>query len=876
MNLEELQQKYLNVPQELKNLKRWVCYRLENRSEGGKERTTKVPINAITGEFAKSNDKSTWTSFDVAIKGVAKYGCSGLGLELGDGIFGVDLDNHADINTGEKPLSKEDFSSLTKEFTESLDTYSEYSQSGEGVHVICYGTLPQGRNRKNGGNVEMYERGRYFAFTGNAIKNKPLKDCTKEIIPLWEKYVKEDNSEKPQPIQSRPDSNYLYDFSSSEFFDEPRVVTGKALSDQEVIDKASESKNGGDFISLLNGDMSYYHNDHSSADMAFCSMLAFWTNGDVSQIDRIFRSSKLMRPKWDEMRGKDTYGNITIMNAVKGTSEGYVPTERISFVPSSQSAQILKPESIEKIKEEQSDAKSILNFMNIDEKGNPIFRIKTILKEYEYNDTGNAERFYDYFGDVFHYNKDDKCFMFWTGKTWIRDSKDIIVKYANKLIEIMKQEVIQMSSDIDGMPASDEETKKLVSRMEACAKNVARVSNKSGKDAMISELQSIHDIPVTNNDFDKDIYLLNTDSGIVDLRTGKIQSFDKELMLSKSTKTAVSFEEPETWIKFLNDIFDRTPEVKDEEKSKEQTKEIIECFQQCLGYSLTGTTREQVMFLLYGSGSNGKSTFTEEISNVLGDYGKSIDVSLLMSQQNTNTSIQFSLAELIGSRFLVAKESDEGQKLAEGTVKSLTGSDQINAQQKYGRPFQFLPQFKIWLMTNNLPIIRGTDFGIWRRIFLFPFVRHFSEKEKDLDMPIKLKKESDKILGWCIKGYLKYAKAGRLVQPQCLRDSLENYKDEMDVVSKFLKRECQADKTVSTVCTDMYKAFKLWCHDNNEYPLRESKFSAEMEKKGYIIQDAGKGEPIYTGIKLFNSNYGKEYDFSSRKSDGIDIGDDND
>jgi putative DNA primase/helicase len=849
MDMEQLQQKYINVPQELKNLKRWVCWSKELRD--GKE--TKVPVNAITGDHAKCDDKLTWTSFYVAIKGCIKYGCEGLGFQLGDGIFGIDLDNHADVHTGKKPMTPDQFKALTDEFVHALDSYSEYSQSGEGIHIICYGTLPDGRKRKN--NVEMYDRGRFFAFTGNVINQKPIEERTKEVIPLWSKYVDDVNeiesNQNTLPFEYQRDPNAKYDFyADSGDIEVATVDPNRALSDSEVIEKASKSRSGSEFSMLYHGDMTGYNNDHSSADMALCSRLAFWTNGNKEQIDRLFRASALMRPKWDEKRGKDTYGNITIENAIKHTQSGYQPNEKQSTYA---------PASHQNIVAEKTSAESSDNFMNIDENGEPIFRIKIIIKDYEYTDTGNAERFYDYFGDIFKYNKDDKMFMFWTGKTWVHDIKDIIRKYANKLIEIMQDEASHLRQDLASASSSaddngeisdtssSDKAKAIQSKITACEKNITRLANKAGKDAMLSELQSIHDIPCRNVEFDQDIYKLNTDSGIVDLRTGKIEGFDKKMMLSKNTGIKVSFDEPTEWINFLHGIFDRGTS----DQAKQETNEIISCLQSCLGYSLTGSTREQVMFLMYGSGSNGKSTFAEEMATVMGDYGKSIDSSLLMAQGTAqNTSIQFSLAELIGARYLVTKETDEGQKLAEGTVKSLTGSDQINAQQKFGRPFQFMPEFKLWMMTNNLPIIRGTDFGIWRRIFLFPFIKHFTDKEKDLDMPDKLKKESDRILGWCIKGFAQYQKDGRLVQPQCLQDALVNYKNDMDVVAKFIAKECYVNVNAETMSKDMYTAFKNWAMMNNEFALRESKFSAEIEKKGFSLSKNDQGILAYKGIGL--------------------------
>lgn len=185
LRLEDLQDKYKNVPEELKILKRWVCFRIENIEGENK----KMPINAINGNYAKSNDPLTWTRFKLAINGCVKYKCDGLGFMLGDGIFGVDLDDGAFkkfkkglLNEEEYEEERQKFEEVIKEFVDGLNSYSERSVSGKGIHIICYGKLPQGRRRS--GDVEMYDSGRFFAFTGDAINNIPIQERSNEIIEL--------------------------------------------------------------------------------------------------------------------------------------------------------------------------------------------------------------------------------------------------------------------------------------------------------------------------------------------------------------------------------------------------------------------------------------------------------------------------------------------------------------------------------------------------------------------------------------------------------------------------------------------------------------------------------------------------------------------
>ena len=197
---EELENKYLRIPQEIKQTRRWICYKIEERD--GKQ--TKVPYNAINGDYAKSNDSSTWTIFRVAISGCVKFGFDGIGFMLGEdkntGIkyFGIDLDNHEDEN-GKKPMNQDEFFDFSSEFINTLKSYTEYSHSGEGIHIICKGTLPEGARRKAGVGVEMYDKGRFFTMTGNVILDLPINDRTEEIKPLWEKYLNKKEEENDIP-----------------------------------------------------------------------------------------------------------------------------------------------------------------------------------------------------------------------------------------------------------------------------------------------------------------------------------------------------------------------------------------------------------------------------------------------------------------------------------------------------------------------------------------------------------------------------------------------------------------------------------------------------------------------------------------------------
>lgn len=848
MNYEDLERKYAQIPQEIKNIKRWVCYKTEIRD--GKE--TKVPMNALTGGYAKSNDPLTWTSYKLALSGCVKYNFIGLGFMLGKdtktGVtyFGIDLDNHIDNVTGEKPYpNQEDFEEFASEFINTLNSYTEYSHSGEGIHIICKGTLPEGARKRKA--VEMYDWGRFFTMTGNVINNVPIEDRTEEVKPLWEKYLNVENEyqnsanyEKTPQIQAIVNENGGVSFIETETIE----VSPTNISDNELVEKIRNSQQGHDFMRLFNGDMTDYGNDHSRADMALCKILAFWTGCDANQIDRIFRQSGLMREKWNRRQSGTTYGAITIESAIKTQRDVYVPPkEKITIQIKNNDTSLVKPQG---------------DIVEFDERNDPVINIKQIFKTYPLTDTGNAERFYDYFGENFRYNSTNKCFLYWNGKTWTGDMKNYVKKYADKIIDVLRAEIAQTEEKIKDLGKdTDDETdhtaaiKVYQDLRKGQIDNLKRVSNKAGKEAMLSEFQHLHEIPIQNEELDTYPNYLNTESGVVNLDDGKIMPFDKKLMLSKNTNVMVSYEEPKVFLKFLHDIFKRPRE--------EETEEIINTVQMLLGESLTGRTNKDRLVILYGNGSNGKSTFIKTIRKCFGEYGKTINSELLLQQKSSSAqSTEFAYAALVGARMLSMSETNENEKMNDKIIKQLTSGEEIPAQFKFGNSFSYDPTFSPWMSTNNLPVIRSKDYGIWRRIYLIPFVVTFTDENKDIHMPEKLAAEMPQILGWMIKGNIKLNNEykGIVPKPKCLEEALSDYKGEMDVVNVYIASHCQNFPGYKTSAIRLFQDYKKWALDNNEYAMPESKFKADMVKHGFAcIKDVNEGW-VYVGIKLNSDQKG--------------------
>ena len=277
-----------NIPHKMRVYRNWIVWRLEDK---GRKKPTKVPY-CVYGGPAKVNDPRTWSTFDEAVCACQEGDYNGVGFVFTNTPFiGVDIDGCLDKCS--KELSQEAI-----EVLEIAKSYTELSQSGSGLHIILEGSLPQGRRRN--GNFEMYGEGsnRYFAITGE----------------LYDEYIEIRND---QQAINTIHQQYIALPCTLSMETKPLSKSVTNLTDDQIIERACSAKNGGRFSSLWAGNISEYDNDHSRADLALCRIMAFWCQRDFQQIDRLFRQSGLMRPKWDELHGKETYGNMTIQEAVK-------------------------------------------------------------------------------------------------------------------------------------------------------------------------------------------------------------------------------------------------------------------------------------------------------------------------------------------------------------------------------------------------------------------------------------------------------------------------------------------------------------------------------------------------------------------------------
>ena len=363
--------------------------------------------------------------------------------------------------------------------------------------------------------------------------------------------------------------------------------------------------------------------------------------------------------------------------------------------------------------------------------------------------------------------------------------------------------------------------------------------------AMVRLAESESPLQVIPERLDADPWLLNVQNGTIDLRTGEQLPHRREDLITKLVPIDYRPDaEAPIFNQFVGQIL-------------AHNSNLVAFLQRAIGYSLTGDTREQVMFILHGNGSNGKSTLVNVLLSLLGDLAMQTPATTLMVKDNG--TIPNDLAALKGARFVAASETDDGKRRSAALVKQLTGGDRISVRFMRGEFFEYVPTYKIFLSTNHKPVIRGADDGIWRRLMLIPFNVQFHDDipanqhlpldlRKDRNLPEKLRADIPGILRWAIEGCLAWQKDG-LGLPDEVREATAGYRSEMDVLAHFVADRCVTVPTARVQSSRLYAAYAQWCDDNGEFKLPNKMFTLKMKERGFEPRHGREGN-FYSGLGL--------------------------
>ena len=448
-------------PQALKESRRWVCFD-----------AAKTPINPATGQNAKPNDPATWGTLEAAQAAVSRFGLRGVGVLLGDGLCGIDIDHCRDPDTGV-------LSDMAREIIDGMQTYAEESPSGTGVHLLFTGQKPAGACRKSSIGLEMYDGGRYFTVTGKALNDLAIEERTAQCAAVHAKYL------------AKPEAPRV---------PAPAVVWQKVdRSDEELLRTACAARDGERFAALYAGNWQAYYNSHSEADLSFCNLLAFWFGADVERMDHVFRTSGLMRPKWDERRGAKTYGRWTLERAVNDCQEVYTPSPEPDKTPF-------------------ADQDEALRALNVKYGAQSPVAPAPGVRTYSLDDTGNARRFRDRYADRVRYNPTDKCWMVWDGARWKRDDLATIKGLADEMLDQMDKACFGIRD---------------INTAGALRRHVQKSRSSRSKEAFLKEAQHLPGIPMLPEQFDKNKGLLNLRNGILNLARRELVPHDRARYITR-------------------------------------------------------------------------------------------------------------------------------------------------------------------------------------------------------------------------------------------------------------------------------------------------------------------------------------------------------
>jgi len=439
-------------------------------------------------------------------------------------------------------------------------------------------------------------------------------------------------------------------------------------------------------------------------------------------------------------------------------------------------------------------------------------------RRYNLTDLGNARRLVHRHGRNLRYCWLWRKWLVWDGKRWVRDDTGEVYRLAKETVSSIYQEAAAAPND-------------------EARKELGKHATRSEAGARIKEMVDLarSDVPVMPDELDASRDLLNTESGTINLRSGELREHRREDLITKiaPTKYRPDAAAP-TWEAFLERVL--------------PGEDLRAFVQRAVGYSATGDTSEQCMFINHGTGANGKSTFQEAIAAALGDYAMRTPTEMLLAKRSDG--VPNDVARLKGARFVSASETEEGRRLAESRIKDLTGQDTITARFMKAEWFDFAPSHKLWLSTNHKPEIRGTDAAIWRRIRLVPWAVAIPPAEQDKKLPIALRRELAGILAWVVRGCLQWRREG-LQAPDEVRKATGEYRAEMDVLAGFLAECCELDAGHWEYAKDLYECYKRWCDENGERPEPQRKFGGRLGERGFQRDRGGsRGAGIWRGLRL--------------------------
>ncbi|WP_237072122.1 DNA primase family protein [Mycobacterium avium] len=363
--------------------------------------------------------------------------------------------------------------------------------------------------------------------------------------------------------------------------------------------------------------------------------------------------------------------------------------------------------------------------------------------------------------------------------------------------------------------------------------DVRKCESATGVAGVLDLAAALEPFAATVRDLDADTHLLNVANGTLDLHTLELRPHEPADRITKLCRGAYhpNTESP-SWTAFLARVL---PDA-----------DVRGFLQRLVGVGLLGEVREHVLPILTGVGANGKSVFDKAIRYALGDYACTAEPDLFMHRDGAHPTGEM---DLRGVRWAVVSESDKDRRLAEATMKRLTGGDTIRARRMRQDFVEFTPSHTPLLITNHLPKVSGDDAAVWRRLRVVPFTEVIPEDEQDRELDARLQLEADGVLAWAIAGYRDYLARG-LDEPHSVRDATDTYHRNSDAIGRFIADQCVLGQLMRATTAQLHEAFTKWQTVDGCEPIGLRAFGLTLDKRGYPAEPPVHGKRWRRGIAL--------------------------
>lgn len=406
--------------------------------------------------------------------------------------------------------------------------------------------------------------------------------------------------------------------------------------------------------------------------------------------------------------------------------------------------------------------------------------------------------------------------LYWNGDRWLRDETLAV-----------QDQVRQTLREISNQVLRDPELKP--DKRQRQADKIASYKSVQNVERLARTYRHVATHP---DEWDADLWALNTPGGVVDLRTGAIRKHTVEDRFTKITAVEPAGDCP-TWLQFLD-------------RATGGDRKLQAFLQRMCGYALTGEVREHALFFVYGTGGNGKGTFLNTITHIMGDYQRVSGAETFTESPGDRHTTE--LARLQGARLVTAQETEEGKRWAESRIKALTGGDPITARFMRQDDFTYIPQFKLVIVGNHKPAFRNVDEAIRRRLHLIPFTVNIPAAERDPMLPQKLKAEAGGILAWMIQGCREWAVHG-LQPPEVVRESTDQYLGAEDSLQQWLDECCDLGAGFAS-SKALFSSWSRWCEQSGEFVGTMKRLIAKLESRGILTGQKFQGQRGCVGIRV--------------------------